>query len=354
MTRNSAACCAVSRKRSPRSKSATRSTPPAPNEMTKAQTIGRHAGSGGDLAERQRQAEQRAGDEKQADGGVPETRSLRLACSAPDKALTAAYRQANAPDSYVGNAGSVAVLGEYRDRHEADAVLGEAFAPLPASPRHRCRAHRSRRNGSCALPRRTCRRHSRRSRGSSPTAPSSRPSPACCCSPMASAIFSRLRPVETAGAISAFCDLVEPQVGQSTRPRFFCVSKSSLLRNHASNSWSWSQVRRKADQDAALRRALPAGSRHRHAEFARVLQVGDLFARLRATAPCRSRQRSTPGSRAGFGEDSAPRVDDQRMAEGLAAVLVQTALRGGDHQGAVLDRAGALAGRASAPARSGG
>ena len=58
---------------------------------------------------------------------------------------------------------------------------------------------------------------------------------------MASAIFSRLRPVETAGAISAFSTLCEPQVGQSTKPRFFCVSKSSLLRNQASKSWSWSQ-----------------------------------------------------------------------------------------------------------------
>ena len=58
---------------------------------------------------------------------------------------------------------------------------------------------------------------------------------------MASAIFSRLRPVETAGAISAFSTFEEPQDGHSTKPRFFWVSKSSLLRNQASNSWSCSQ-----------------------------------------------------------------------------------------------------------------
>ena len=43
----------------------------------------------------------------------------------------------------------------------------------------------------------------------------------------------------------------------------------------------------------------------------------------------------------GLGEDPAPGIDDQRMAEGLAAVLVLAALRGGDHEGAVLDGAGA-------------
>ena len=44
---------------------------------------------------------------------------------------------------------------------------------------------------------------------------------------------------------------------------------------------------------------------------------------------------------AGFGKDAAPGIDDQRMAERLAAVLVHPALRGGDDEGAVLDGAGA-------------
>ena len=43
----------------------------------------------------------------------------------------------------------------------------------------------------------------------------------------------------------------------------------------------------------------------------------------------------------GLGDDAAPRIDDQRMAIGLAAVLMHAALRGGDHEGAVLDGAGA-------------
>ncbi len=37
----------------------------------------------------------------------------------------------------------------------------------------------------------------------------------------------------------------------------------------------------------------------------------------------------------------APGIDDQRMAEGLALVLVQPGLRGGEHEAAVLDGAGA-------------
>ena len=42
---------------------------------------------------------------------------------------------------------------------------------------------------------------------------------------------------------------------------------------------------------------------------------------------------------AAFGEDAAPGIDHQRMAEGLAAVLVLAALRRREHEGAVLDRA---------------
>ncbi len=44
---------------------------------------------------------------------------------------------------------------------------------------------------------------------------------------------------------------------------------------------------------------------------------------------------------AAFGEDAAPRIDHERMAEGLAAVLMPAALRSGEHEAAVFDRAGA-------------
>src|SRR5262249_56687142 len=43
-----------------------------------------------------------------------------------------------------------------------------------------------------------------------------------------------------------------------------------------------------------------------------------------------------------LGENAAPRVDDEGMAEGLATVLVLAALRSRQHEGAVLDRAGAV------------
>ena len=47
------------------------------------------------------------------------------------------------------------------------------------------------------------------------------------------------------------------------------------------------------------------------------------------------------GLDAAFGEDVAPGIDDQRMAKGLALVLVQAGLGGGEHEAAVLDGAGA-------------
>src|SRR5258708_34145234 len=43
-----------------------------------------------------------------------------------------------------------------------------------------------------------------------------------------------------------------------------------------------------------------------------------------------------------FGQNAAPRIDDEGMAEGLATVLVLAALRGRQHEGAVLDRARAV------------
>ena len=45
---------------------------------------------------------------------------------------------------------------------------------------------------------------------------------------------------------------------------------------------------------------------------------------------------------AALGEDAAPGIDHQRMAEGLAAVLVLAALRRREHEAAVLDGAGAI------------
>src|SRR5262245_58587745 len=44
---------------------------------------------------------------------------------------------------------------------------------------------------------------------------------------------------------------------------------------------------------------------------------------------------------AAFSQDLAPRRDDQAVAEGGAAVLVQAALGGGEHERAGLDRTGA-------------
>ena len=50
---------------------------------------------------------------------------------------------------------------------------------------------------------------------------------------------------------------------------------------------------------------------------------------------------TTPVSVAAFGENFAPRIDDQRMTVGLAAALVLAGLRGGKDEAAVLDGAGA-------------
>src|SRR4030095_11930890 len=41
---------------------------------------------------------------------------------------------------------------------------------------------------------------------------------------------------------------------------------------------------------------------------------------------------------AALGQNATPRIDDEGMAEGFAAVLVVAALRGREHEGAVLDR----------------
>ena len=47
------------------------------------------------------------------------------------------------------------------------------------------------------------------------------------------------------------------------------------------------------------------------------------------------------GLDAAFGQDTAPRINDQRMAVGLTSALVLAALCGRQHEAAVLDGAGA-------------
>ena len=110
--------------------------------------------------------------------------------------------------------------------------------------------------------------------------------------------------------------------------------------NQLSNSWPLSQIERVADHASPPTTCRCVGSAigsriskrrpccsegmraARRRDFGRI-DVGEHDARLGAA----------------FGEDAAPRIDHQRMAEGLAAVLVLAALRGGEHEAAVLDRA---------------
>ena len=222
----------------PRARRAPRRTTPAPKEMTNAHKMRANAGLRRHLAERKRQAEQRASDHQQADGEVPETVHCLPCRSRPDQ-ITAV---ANAPE------------GKCEDQLRSSGNTGIGMKSTPssarllassASPRHRCRAHRSRRNGSCALLRRICRRHSRHSRALFRPAPSARASACRCCSPMASAIFSCLRPVETAGAISAFSTLCEPQVGHSTSRASSACRSRHCCGTSASNSCSCSQTSEK-------------------------------------------------------------------------------------------------------------
>ena len=62
-------------------------------------------------------------------------------------------------------------------------------------------------------------------------------------------------------------------------------------------------------------------------------------ARAAATSAGSISAQHDAGLGAAFGQHAAPGIDHQRMAEGLAAVLVLAALRGREHEAAVLDRA---------------
>src|SRR6185312_7473538 len=76
-----------------------------------------------------------------------------------------------------------------------------------------------------------------------------------------------------------------------------------------------------------------------HGELARILQVGNLGAcgkRLRRIDFSNDNARFVMR---GLGKYSAPWVDDQRMAVGLAAVLMHAPLRGRDDESAVFDGA---------------
>ena len=86
---------------------------------------------------------------------------------------------------------------------------------------------------------------------------------------------------------------------------------------------------------AAMRRC---GFMRRRTERPDVLQRWDLAAHLIDLRQV-ERGDDDAGINAAFGEDLAPRVDDQRMAIGLAAILVLAALRWRDDEAARLDGA---------------
>ena len=83
------------------------------------------------------------------------------------------------------------------------------------------------------------------------------------------------------------------------------------------------------------------GQRFNHLEAAAVLQRRHPAARLGDLRRIDLGE-DHAGLGAAFGNDAAPRIDHQRMAERLALVLMQAALRGRQHIAAVLDSARAI------------
>src|SRR5689334_12493464 len=81
------------------------------------------------------------------------------------------------------------------------------------------------------------------------------------------------------------------------------------------------------------------GERRDEIEAPSMLQRGNARTGLRHLRRIDLRHHD-PGLVAAFGQHASPWIDDERMAEGLAAVLMPAPLRCGEDKAAVLDRAG--------------
>ena len=99
--------------------------------------------------------------------------------------------------------------------------------------------------------------------------------------------------------------------------------------------------KRVADHAAPFRPGCLGPALDEKVELACILQVRDATARRGTGGKIDVADQDARFIVIEFADNPAPRVDDQRMAEGLAPVLVQAALRGADHEGAVFDGAGA-------------
>jgi hypothetical protein len=134
------------------------------------------------------------------------------------------------------------------------AVLGQALRLVGTWPRHRCRALRSRRNGSCALPRRICRRHSRRSRFIfSVSAFSSAIMRRCSARPWRAPSFSCLRPGRHGRRhqrLARPCSSRRPGIRRS---RASTACRSRHCRGTSPRTRGSVAMERKADHDAAFR-----------------------------------------------------------------------------------------------------
>ncbi len=140
----------------------------------------------------------------------------------------------------------------------------------------------------------------------------------------------------------AFSTLAEPQTGQVDQPALDLLVVGGRVLEPALEGVPVVADQRVADHAGASHGVQVRRLRHRldDLEAPAVLQRGDSRARGRDLGRIDLGQDHARLG-AAFGEDAAPGVDDERMAEGLAAVLVLAALRGREHEAAVLDRAGA-------------
>ena len=158
---------------------------------------------------------------------------------------------------------------------------------------------------------------------------------------MASAIFSLLSAGRDGGRHQRLVDTVRAAVGAVDQPALLLLLEIVAAAEPAFELVVVVAGEAETDQDAALSRSSrTAGATVVTANSRAFFRFGIFCTRF------------VDGGSIDFGIDDArlvagelghhpaPGIDDQRMAESLAAVLVQPALRGGDHPGAVLDRAG--------------
>ena len=159
---------------------------------------------------------------------------------------------------------------------------------------------------------------------------------------MATAIFSFCRPVVTRRRHQGLADFVRAANRARNKPLFGLRIKIIIASKPAFKIVFMVAMKGKTDHDATSSLVTLAVVLHDQSKWTCVLEVWHLCAGSGTQGRIDIRDNNARIRMIGFRQDLTPWRDDHRVAIGLAAILMNTALSRRNHKGAIFDGTGAL------------